>query len=240
MADVMAPLVMRVALSADWPEGYVYLRAADGWPLTALALAVELGDDILGKRGWLGRRVALCQLAAVFAEAGQDDLSRAAKLLGTDPMHPKLCREAARMLAGEFAKHCMGDNVGAVISGWDALADEWWVDENDPIKAARAAQEASTKFLMTRRRTVAATSAASRSHACRSALLADDVDIDAIVDGPGVVMLTEVGGAQGTLWGRGAVSVSTDISGRRLPLVCAPDSVRRMRATLNQILACSR
>jgi hypothetical protein len=149
VASPKTPLLTRVALADDWSAGWLMLRTAEGWPPAALKLLTEFGTNLLGKRGWVGRRHEMRRIAAALAAAGQIELARAAKLLSTDPENADACREIADMLSKEMALHSIGDIVGPVISGWAALGDGWSVDEHDPIKAALDAGVGEREYRLT-------------------------------------------------------------------------------------------
>lgn len=146
VASPKTPILTRVALTDCWSAGWLLLRAAEPWPQMALDLLSEVGDDIVGKRRWIGRRRAMRLLAEVLHECGCTDLAAAAQLMATDPSNAEACREIAQMLAAELKRHNIGDIVAPVISGWSALAHGWSVDEKDPIKAARAAYEGEREY----------------------------------------------------------------------------------------------
>jgi hypothetical protein len=139
MSNPKTPLLTRVALADSWSAGWLRLRAADGWPQMALDLLSEVGDDLAGKRRWIGRRRAMRLLTEVLHECGCTDLAGAAKLMATDPTDAHACSEIAHALAVELGQHNIGDAVGEVIRGWAELGSGLTVDELDPIKAAHKA-----------------------------------------------------------------------------------------------------
>ena len=139
MASPKTPLLTRVALADDWPAGWLRLLSADGWPPAASALLSKIGDEIAGKRGWVGRRVAMRKLSAEFLKEDCIGLYRGAILLATDPARSDQCAAIAWRLQDELREHSLGGVVREVIIGWAALADGFAVDEHDPIKAARLA-----------------------------------------------------------------------------------------------------
>jgi hypothetical protein len=139
MSNPKIPLLTRVALADSWSAAWLRLRAAEGWPQMALDLLSEVGDDIVGKRRWIGRRRAMRLLTEVLHECGCPDLAGVAKLMATDPTDAHACSEIAHALATELGEHNIGDAVAEVISGWAELGSGLTVDELDPIKAAHKA-----------------------------------------------------------------------------------------------------
>lgn len=146
MATLKTPLLTRIALADCWADGWLLLRSADGWPKEALALLRNLGDDVGGKRGWLGRRAAMRKLSVEFLRESCVDLYRGAILLATNPAHADQCAAIAWRLQDELREHGQGDSVKEVIIGWAALADGCCIVDGDPIKAARDASRGEIDF----------------------------------------------------------------------------------------------
>jgi hypothetical protein len=145
MASTQTPLLTRVALAANWQAGWLVLHAAGGWPAEATKRLPELQDDIVGKRGWLGRRQAMRTLQRAFLAAECRDLHSAGRLLGVSPTNQQTCAEIAQMLSDEMIMHD-DPTVSGLIRGWARLAEGCCIVEGDPILAARDAANGEIEF----------------------------------------------------------------------------------------------
>jgi hypothetical protein len=286
MTSPKRTILIDVALSADWGEGYARLCAHGGWTPEALTLAVKHNADLLGERDWPARLSAMRGISDALAAPGTVDLAVAAQLLATDTGDPVACSEIAYTLRCDRDLNTLRDQaVIDICRGWDHLADLFAVDEQDPVKAGQISAKALKPAVNdpTPAELISApiihdweviSFLGSNGHAIRGVVTGgarivsgsmittskvvkdgdgwvvtensvyqlgnrlvtrepeeQDVDVDAIVDGPGVVVVSAVGGTTKSTQAREAAAEFADIVGRRLPLYPAPD-VAQVRSAM--------
>jgi hypothetical protein len=144
MATPQAPLLTRIALTANWDAGYALLLDEPGWPPAAMGLQDEF--DPVEKNRWINRRRAMRRLAGAFGDAGAEELRRGARLLATDPACGPDCSTIAARLSAEMSDHNLTEAAADAIKGWAALSEGCPNTEEDPIKAAHAAAKAAVEY----------------------------------------------------------------------------------------------
>jgi hypothetical protein len=144
MATPQAPLLTRIALTANWDAGYALLLDEPGWPPAAIGLQDEFDPD--EKNRWINRRRAMRRLAGAFGNFGTEELRRGARLLATDPACGPDCSTIAARLSAEMSDHNLTEAAADAIKGWAALSEGCPNTEEDPIKASHQAAKAAAEY----------------------------------------------------------------------------------------------